>query len=65
MRWLFFIGSTNTGEIFDDRVVAEGPGDPAFSRDAIEAELRRRGGDWGADYLGRSENAPPPAPSPG
>lgn len=60
MRWWINKDGDNTGVVFDDGVVEAAPGDEAFTRDGINAELRRLNGnkDVGphtADFLGITE----------
>ncbi|WP_026793138.1 hypothetical protein [Pleomorphomonas oryzae] len=70
MRWLINKDGVNTGESYDDGIIepmvdghGPGPGDDGFTRDGIDAELKRRndandGHTYTADY--QDVTWPPP-----
>lgn len=58
MRWWINKNGVNTGEIFDDEIIENSPGDDLFTQEYINAELMSRNANssvlYTADYMGPS-----------
>ena len=54
MRWTINKDGVNTGEVFDDGILAASPGDPEFTKEKIDAKLKDLGKGHTADWAGVS-----------